>query len=183
MEKENEMWGVWEKHVHHPSTNLMSAKEIARCIAGQILIAGTLQAKMSGQEILYDLQTSCVAFLQGRKLAFFVLVLRGIHLKVHLWEHHFAIPTTHIRKQKWWGVPCLLCSQHLDMQCVGLVIAVSYLHRRWRLRCSEAWANVHNEHIIHYLVAEVWKGMLIEGAALCKYHSAYYVHFKHIHSD
>jgi hypothetical protein len=34
---------------------------------------------------------------------------------VHLWEYHFAIPTANCCKQQWWGVPCLLCSQHLDM--------------------------------------------------------------------
>lgn len=183
VDKENESWGVWEKHLHHHSSNLMSTEEVARRIAGHILTDGTLQTKMSGQEILYDLQTSCVAFLQGYKLALFVLVLHGIHLQVHLWEHHFSIPTTHSCKQKRWGVPRLLCSQHLDMQRVGLVITANHLHRRRRLQCSEAWANVCNEHIIYYMVAEAWKGMLVERAALCKHHQTFYIHFKNIHSE
>lgn len=62
----------------------MPAKEVARRVGRQFLTGGALQTEMHGQQILYDLQSSCVTFLQSYKLAFFILVLCGIHLEVHL---------------------------------------------------------------------------------------------------
>jgi hypothetical protein len=66
------------------NSNLMPAKEIARCVGWQFLTGGALQTEVHGQQILYDLQSSCVAFLQSYKLAFFILILCGIHFEVHL---------------------------------------------------------------------------------------------------
>lgn len=68
----------------YTNSNLMPAKEVARRVGKQFLAGGALQTKMHGQQILYDLQSSCVAFLQSYKLAFFILILCGIHLEVHL---------------------------------------------------------------------------------------------------
>lgn len=62
----------------------MPAKEVARRVGRQFPTGGALQTKVYGQQIVYDLQSSCVAFLQSYKLAFFILILCGIHLEVHL---------------------------------------------------------------------------------------------------
>lgn len=115
----------------------MPAKEVAGCVGRQCLTCTALQTKMRGQQILYDLQSSSVAFFQSYKLAFFTFILCGIHLEVHLWEYHFAVPIADCCKKQRWGVPRLLRSQHLDMQCMWLVVSIKNLYWRRGLWSSE----------------------------------------------